>query len=63
MNASEYLLEKTQSICNPSINHCPGNSLDSSQKPSTSLCVVVHLVWNGSRNDQVVQVLTLATFR
>lgn len=57
MNTSEYLLEKTQLICDPHpIPHCPGHSLDISQNPS------ILLVWNGSRNDQVVQVLTLATF-
>lgn len=62
MNASEYLLEKAQSICDSFVNHCPGRSLYSSQEPSASVCAVVPLVWNGSRYDQVIQVLTLATF-
>lgn len=56
MNTSEYLLEKAQLICKPPIPHCPAYSLDISQKPS------VLLVWNGSRNDQIVHYLILATF-
>lgn len=56
MNTSEHVPEKAQLICNPLILHCPSYNLDNSQK------TVILLVWNGSRNDQVVQVLKLATF-
>lgn len=56
MNTSEHVPEKAQLICNPLILHCPGYNLDNSQK------TLILLVWNGSRNDQVVQVLKLATF-
>lgn len=61
-NASGYVSEKAQSVCNPSINHCTGHILDSSQKCSASLCVAVPLIWNGSRNDEVVKVSVLASF-